>query len=123
MILGLNHINIVTPHLDETRDFFVEVLGLTVGARPDFDFDGYWLYAGDRPVIHLQSRDRFSGQRGPASALDHAAFDVDDLAEARARLTKHGVAFSEVQVPGTARGQLFLRDPNGVRIELGGELR
>ena len=122
MILDLNHINIVTPKLDETRDFFVDVLGLTVGERPAFDFDGYWLYAGGKPVVHLQSRDRFSGERGPAAALDHAAFDVSDLAAAKARLTQHGVAFSEIRIPGTGRGQLFLRDPNGVRIELGGPL-
>ncbi len=122
MIVDLNHINIVTAKLDETRDFFIAALGLTVGARPDFDFDGYWLYAGDKPVVHLQALDRFSGERGPASALDHAAFDVRDLAEARTRLKQLGIAFSEVRVPGTRRGQLFLRDPNGVRIELGGAL-
>ena len=122
MILDLNHVNIVSPKLDETRDFFVEVLGLTIGARPDVPFDGYWLYAGAKPVVHLQSHDRLSGARGASGPLDHAAFDVDDLTAAKQRLTEHGVAYSEIRIPGSSRGQLFLRDPNGVNVELGGPL-
>ena len=121
MILDLNHINIVTPRLAATRDFFVDVLGLTEGPRPDFGFDGYWLYAGGKAVVHLQSLDRAPDQRGASGPLDHAAFDVADLALARQRLDAHGVPFSEVRLSPT-RGQLFLDDPNGVRIELGGPL-
>lgn len=122
MILDLNHVNIVSPKLDETRDFFVTVLGLTVGDRPEIPFDGYWLYAGDKAVVHLQSLDRIAGARGVAGPLDHAAFDVADLETAKRRLAEHGVDFFEVLVPGTGRGQLFLSDPNGVSIELGGPL-
>ncbi|MDR3513847.1 MAG: VOC family protein [Caulobacteraceae bacterium] len=118
MILDLNHVNIVTQKLKETRDFFVDVLGLVEGPRPDLGFDGYWLYAGDKAVIHLQSLDRAPGGRGAAGPLDHAAFDVADLAAAKARLTERGVPFREIVSP--PRGQLFLNDPNGVRIELSG---
>jgi catechol 2,3-dioxygenase-like lactoylglutathione lyase family enzyme len=120
LILDLNHVNIVTPRLDETRDFFVSVLGLVEGPRPDLGFDGYWLYAGDKAVLHLQSLDRLDGRRGVSGPLDHAAFDVADLAAAKARLEQRGVPFREVISP--PRGQLFLSDPNGVRIELGGRV-
>jgi catechol 2,3-dioxygenase-like lactoylglutathione lyase family enzyme len=120
VILDLNHINIVTRKLDETRDFFVGVLGLAEGARPNFPFEGYWLYAGDKAVVHLMSLDMTPG-RGASSPLDHAAFDVASLDAAKRRLTEHGVEFREAVVsPG--RGQLFLHDPNGVQIELGGPL-
>jgi catechol 2,3-dioxygenase-like lactoylglutathione lyase family enzyme len=119
LILDLNHINIVTPKLDETRDFFVGVLGLVEGARPNFPFEGYWLYAGDKAVVHLMSLDRTPGGRGAISPLDHAAFEVADLDAAKQRLTEHGIAFREALVsPG--RGQIFFHDPNGVQIELGG---
>ncbi|AWN17961.1 hypothetical protein [Salinisphaera sp. LB1] len=36
-----------TDALKATRDFFIALLDLTVGYRPDFGFPGYWLYAGD----------------------------------------------------------------------------
>lgn len=122
MILDLNHINIVTQKLDATRDFFVGVLGLAEGARPNFSFDGYWLYAGDKAVVHLMSLEMTPpGARGALSPLDHAAFEVASLETAKQRLTEHGVKFREAVVsPG--RGQLFFNDPNGVQIELGGPL-
>lgn len=37
----LDHYSIRTLQLEETRDFYVDVLGLSVGDRPDFDFPGY----------------------------------------------------------------------------------
>lgn len=120
MILDLDHVNIVTPKLEATRDFFVRVLGLAEGPRPDLGFDGHWLYAGDKAVIHLQSQDRLDGRRGPSGPLDHAAFQVADLAAAKARLEAAGVPYREIISP--PRGQLFLSDPNGVRIELGGRV-
>ena len=33
--------------VERLRDFYVDVVGLRVGARPPFDFHGYWLYIGD----------------------------------------------------------------------------
>lgn len=123
MILDLNHINITSPRLEETRDFFVKVLGLTVGPRPEIPFEGYWLYAGDKAVVHLQAFDRLAGTRGASGPLDHAAFEVADLEPARRSLTAHGVPFREIALPGTGRGQLFFTDPNGVNLEIGGPAR
>ncbi len=122
MIVELNHINIVTQKLDETRDFFVDVLGLSVGPRPDFPFPGHWLYAGGKAVVHLMSLDTAPGARGAISPLDHAAFEVADLNEAKRRLSERGIPFRENPI-GPGRGQLFLHDPNGVQIELGGPVK
>jgi catechol 2,3-dioxygenase-like lactoylglutathione lyase family enzyme len=122
LILDLNHINIVTPKLDETRDFFVGVLGLLAGPRPTFPFEGYWLYAGDKPLVHLMSLDLAPGKRGAISPLDHAAFEVDDLNEAKRRLDANGLSYRENMVS-PVRGQVFFEDPNGVQIELGGPVR
>ena len=52
MKLGrLNHIGVATPDLDASIAFYRDVLGLTVGPRPDFDTDGYWLYAGGHAIV------------------------------------------------------------------------
>jgi catechol 2,3-dioxygenase-like lactoylglutathione lyase family enzyme len=116
-IRTIDHINIATERLEETRAFFVDVLGLVEGYRPEFDFPGYWLYAGDRAIVHMQQS---RGAVGPsaASALNHFAFDVADFDAMVARLEQHGVAYRAVTVPGTAIRQAFLQDPNGVRLEL-----
>ena len=116
-IRAVDHINIATQKLQETRDFFVEVLGLTEGYRPPFDFPGYWLYAGESPVVHMQAApDAVSASK--LSALNHFAFAVSDLDALIAKLDAHGVHYRVVTVPGTSFRQAFLDDPNGVRVEL-----
>ena len=117
MIRDLDHINIATPLLTQTRDFWRDVMGLIERWRPDFPFDGHWLYAGDRPVVHLMERPT-AGVGSDRATLNHVAFAITDIAAARARLTALGVAFREIGVPNAPILQLFLRDPNGVTIEL-----
>lgn len=117
MIRLIDHINITTQKLAETRDFFVDVLGLQDGPRPDFGFPGHWLYAGGRAIVHLQlSREPVSASS--TSALNHAAFEVADIDALAARLTQRGIAYRMTQVPGASVRQIFLEDPNGVRVEL-----
>src|SRR6185436_9025103 len=116
MISGLNHANISTTRLQETVDFFVRVLGLTVGPRPNFvGFGGAWLYLGDQPVIHLVER---SAPRDPDGALDHVSFTVDDLAAELRRLDGLGVPYRWAEIPSGFGKQAFVKDPNGVTIEL-----
>ena len=50
-ITSLNHINIRTDLMEETKDFYVDIVGLSVGFRPDFDDHGYWLYADDTATV------------------------------------------------------------------------
>jgi catechol 2,3-dioxygenase-like lactoylglutathione lyase family enzyme len=37
---SLDHCSIRTVKLEETRDFYVDLLGMIDGERPDFDFPG-----------------------------------------------------------------------------------
>lgn len=116
-IRGIDHINIGTHKLEETRAFFRDALGLTEGWRPDFQFGGAWLYAGDGAVVHLVD---LSEAKLPSdeAALDHFAFRIDDYDEARRRLDAAGVPYRATAVPNAPIRQINLRDPNGVNIEL-----
>jgi catechol 2,3-dioxygenase-like lactoylglutathione lyase family enzyme len=116
-ILDLDHINIRTTQLEKTRVFFTDVLGLQVGWRPDFEFPGAWLYAGDKDVVHLV---QVSREHTPSdgSALDHFAFTIDDFEDARRRLDKAGIAYRETAAPNGGIRQFFLTELNGVTIEL-----
>ena len=42
----------------------------------------------------------------------------DDFAAMRAQLVERGVAFRERTVPGGALSQIFVRDPDGVLVEI-----
>jgi catechol 2,3-dioxygenase-like lactoylglutathione lyase family enzyme len=116
-IRGLDHVNISTAKLAETRAFFIEVLGLEEGWRPPFPFDGAWLYAGGRDVVHLAE---VSGERQPsrAAALDHFAFEIDDFDDARQRLDAAGIAYRASESPAGGIRQLFLTELNGATVEL-----
>ena len=52
-LANIDHTSIRTLRLEESREFYENVLGMTVGDRPNFDFPGYWLYLNDHAVIHL----------------------------------------------------------------------
>lgn len=116
-ILDLDHINIRTTELARTQAFFTDVLGLSVGWRPDFPFGGTWLYAGEKDVVHLVEVAKASSpSRG--SALDHFAFAIDDYDDAKRRLDAAGMAYEATAAPNGGIRQLFVTELNGVTIEL-----
>jgi len=116
-ILGLDHVNIAGSRalIERCRAFYVDVLGLTDGDRPSFRSRGYWLYAGDQPVVHLTEKDSDTSGR---SALDHYAFTCEGLDEVMARLREHGIPFTIDPARDSKRAQLFVEDPAGVSLEL-----
>jgi glyoxylase I family protein len=117
--MHIDHINIKAPAplLERLRDFYCAVLGLAEGERPDFGSAGYWLYAGDQPLVHLSVSDE-APDPGVRNSLDHVAFRGKDLAAFTARLRHQGVEFRSSFVPELEMAQLFLRDPAGNGLEL-----
>ena len=115
-IRQVHHLNIVTEKLEETRRFYVDALGLTEGWRPPFRSVGYWFYVGEAPVVHIQQAEG-AVTSSHVSALNHVAFEVDDLDSLLARLSAHGVVYEELPIAGTPIRQAFFDDPNGVRLE------
>ena len=131
----LDHCSIRTVKLDETRDFYVDLLGMVDGDRPDFDFPGNWLYVDGKPVVHLVGVDpedpsgliEYLGGdidaatldgSGGSGAFDHVAFRAKDPEKLMARLEKQGVRFRERKVPDLNLFQIFIEDPNGITVEL-----
>ena len=115
-VTALDHINIETTELEKTVDFYVEVLGLRNGERPDFDFPGVWLYCGERAAIHLVGVDeQHERNTGP---FNHVAFEAHDYVATQARLRALGLRFTTREFPKFTLRQIFIDDPNGVTVEL-----
>ena len=117
----LDHINIRTTKLAESIEFYGWLLGLEAGPRPGFEFDGAWLYAGGRVIVHLSCKDRSTVDTGAgAGPVGHVAFAVEDMGVIRRRLQRRGMAFSQHRLPDSDLVQIFVADPNGLQIELSG---
>jgi catechol 2,3-dioxygenase-like lactoylglutathione lyase family enzyme len=123
----LDHYFVYASDLEVSRQFYSEVLELECGARPDFGFPGHWFYLEDRPVVHVgtadfeggftsdDSKQRVTGGTGP---VDHIAFRGDGIDKFITRFENMNVAYQRREVPDFKLSQLFLKDPEGVTIEL-----
>jgi catechol 2,3-dioxygenase-like lactoylglutathione lyase family enzyme len=125
----MEHYLVLTDDIDATRDFYVQALGMHVGSRPPLGFPGYWVYVGETPCIHIAEWQTYtahsleqgipvSSRAGGTGPLDHIAFNAHDYDDVLGRLQAYGVAATANDVPGGALRQLFLQDPNGVKIEI-----
>ena len=130
-ITGIHHFNIRAgaEEVVALERFYCNVIGLAVGPRPPFDSRGTWLYAANKPLVHLTQM--HSGEvvapdsphllpevSARRSAIDHVAFASSDLDAMVSRLASSGVPHTRTVVPETGEIQIFCRDPSGNGVEL-----
>ena len=120
----LDHVLVLTDDLEATKAFYCDALGLEVGERPALEFPGHWLYLEGVPCLHLAERGPYEahaarlGLRVGPAPVDHVAFVGADYEQVADRLEAVGVEAVTNTVAGTGLRQLFLTDPNGVRVEV-----
>ena len=122
-VLAFNHINIRAPMpvLEEVRNFYLEVIGLADGFRPDVPIHGYWLYLGDLPVLHLMEwSDITEPPTFERGYLDHVAFSCDGLEDFINKLKNLDVVYTrrDFDLNGGIFTQLEVTDPVGNGVEL-----
>ena len=120
MILSINHIQLVAEKdlVIKLRDFYCNVVGLSEGFRPAFERFGFWLYIGDKDVIHLITPKEGDSRSPQKSSYDHVAFKAVDYQGVLKKLKALNISFEEKPIPGMTAHQIFLRDPAGNRVEL-----
>ncbi len=125
----MEHYLVLTDDIDQTRDFYIEVLGLQTGFRPELGFPGYWLYLNQTPVLHIAEWETYTAHSNKlgipvttraegTGAFDHIAFNGTDPGSMESTLKKENIAYERNDVPHAGLVQFFLNDPNGVKIEL-----
>ncbi len=126
----LQHFLIQTKSIEDTKNWYIDVLGMREGPHIDFKFPVAWLYIGDNDVLHLtegggsvgENRKQYLGQQSEATygtgVVDHVAFRATGLEEMISHLEAKEIAFTKRKVSDAGLFQLFLLDPNGVKVEL-----
>lgn len=122
----LDHVNIQTVKLAETVRFYADVLDLKAGdppppldpARVQWMFDTH-----GRAIFHLSSPGSLSAIEdvnigADTGAVHHVALDCTGHDEMAARLDQLGLDHRLNHVTAIDLKQIFVRDPNGVLLEL-----
>jgi catechol 2,3-dioxygenase-like lactoylglutathione lyase family enzyme len=128
-VTELNHYFVRANDLEKTKDFYCDVLGFQVMPRPSFPFKGYWLGVNGKIQVHMgqdgiDHAERYylgtpkGAARDHAGVVDHIAFLADDPAGFTRRLKEKGVLYQPRSLPEFDLYQIFLKDPNGLTIEL-----
>ena len=126
-IAGIDHFTVrcQPDGLVALKAFYRDVLGMTDGPRPDFDFPGLWMYVEGRALVHLagtlppgQPMGGSGNSVDAAAGFDHVSLLTQGLAPMREHLTRLSVSFYELPVPGWPLHQVFLHDPAGTKVEL-----
>lgn len=119
----LDHVNVRTGRLDEMIRWYGEILGMTTGPRPDFDFPGAWLYAGGDAVVHLVGRPETPDGAAEGLRIEHFALRAVGLAELIDRLEAAGAEYFLRAVPGFPICQVNVFDPDGNHIHIDFSIR
>ncbi|MGJ8619382.1 MAG: VOC family protein [Methylophilaceae bacterium] len=116
----INHVNFRTDRdtMHLLRDFYCDVLGLTVGKRVASTTYGYWLYIGDNDVVHLaEYKTPEPPQLHVHGPFDHVSFTCTDMAAMDANLKAFNIAYT-TRTLANGMKQINLKDPAGNGVEL-----
>ena len=130
-ISHLEHFLVVAQDYPATVQWYIDNLGFEEGPHPDFGVEVTWLYLGDRDIIHIvppRPNDELRPRPDPNATpkeiaegsrpIHHLAFRAANRMEMTERLENNGVTYLEQQASKEDLYQVFVRDPNGITIEL-----
>ena len=116
---SLDHITVITKDLTKTKNFYVNILGMNIDySRPPFKFDGIWLSLNNRAVVHVVVKKEHIIDENLLPTLDHVAFRAKDMKNIKLNLKKNSISYEEKVTPDNKISQIFLKDPNGIKIEI-----
>jgi len=126
-VSGIDHVNILTDHLDQTAQFYERLMGLTRTENPavGMGFKGAWMRdAHGNAIVHLvwkdPASDRYEGYDpgGSTNAVHHVAFKCSGFEDTVARLEAMGCEYRVNDLQHLGLRQIFVVDPNAVNLEL-----
>lgn len=117
------HTSITVKDLDESIDFYTKHLGLKLLRRreiPENNAEVAFLadeaHSAEIELTYWRGKERYV----EGDQLDHLAFEVDDLDAVIKRVREEGVEVAKepYTLKGGSRRLAFIKDPNGIWIEL-----
>lgn len=128
-VTEINHYFVRANNLEETKNFYVNVLGFEEMPRPNFPFPGYWLGTNGKIQVHMgphgipNAELYYLGTKPDArtdqtGVVDHIAFLATEPKGFLDRFKELDVKCRPRYFAESNLYQLFVPDPNGLMIEL-----
>ncbi|WJX74878.1 Glyoxylase I 4 [Trifolium repens] len=120
---SVNHISLICKSVNESVDFYQNVLGFIPIRRPgSFDFDGKWLFGYGIGIHLLQAEDpqNIPRKKEINPKDNHISFQCEsmDAVEKYLEDMKIGYVRAMVEENGVKVDQMFFHDPDGFMIEI-----
>jgi catechol 2,3-dioxygenase-like lactoylglutathione lyase family enzyme len=112
----INHVSVNALDLQESVDFYVDLLGAELLATPNFGIPVQWLALG-RTQLHLFERDLTPTSHHPLGLTVDDLEPVYRAAERRGAFDDEAFKNRLVELPGDVV-QLYVRDPAGNLVEI-----
>lgn len=121
-VKSFNHVAREVISIEESRKFYVEILGFDEVDRPQLDCEGIWLF-GYGLSVHLigtknfkerqeLKRNRIKYFSTSLPVVDHIAFVTEEIDFIKKLLDEHNV-FYKSDSPYPGMNQVFFFDPDG----------
>ncbi|ERN04545.1 uncharacterized protein LOC18432706 [Amborella trichopoda] len=123
-LTSLNHISLICRSVEESLDFYQNILGFIPIRRPSFDFNGAWLYNFNYSMgIHLlqaENPDSLPKKTEINPKDNHISFQCESMAAVARGLKDMGIKYieREVEEGGIFVSQIFFHDPDGFMVEI-----
>lgn len=115
----LDHVNIRTTQLNTMIDWYSNILGMHSGERPNFSFNGAWMYARNQAAVHLVeiNNDEAVGSDVELQ-LEHFAFSAQGLDQFEEKLRRLEIPFRRSDISEMNLSQINVWDPDGNHIHV-----
>ncbi|KAL9232024.1 hypothetical protein vseg_007174 [Gypsophila vaccaria] len=120
---SLNHISLLCRSVEESIDFYQNVLGFIPIRRPgSFDFDGAWLFGFGIGIHLLQATEpeKLPKKTEINPKDNHISFQCESMGAVEKKLKEMDIRHvrARVEEGGIHVDQLFFHDPDGFMIEI-----
>ncbi|GLJ05655.1 hypothetical protein SUGI_0022350 [Cryptomeria japonica] len=122
-ITSVNHISLVCKSLEDSINFYQNLLGFSQVKRPGaFDFNGAWLfnYGIGIHLIECKHPESLPKKSEIDPRDNHLSFQTESMAAVEKKLEDLKIRYvkSRVEEGGVYMDQIFMHDPDGFMIEM-----
>jgi|GEM_PF-835301 len=125
MNITFDHLSLSAKKPEKMKDFLIDLLGFELGTRPNLSFDGYFLFSGEKDLIHIfkqhiieNTESTSTTHQLPPHIVHHVSFATDNYNEIMQRIAALNIPYAMNNLPDSNKKQIFVRGPEALLIEI-----